>query len=50
VDHTFRNYQRGWRMTLVALMASCVTAAFFIAHVVGFTISDIIVLWSPFAR
>lgn len=35
---TFRNYRRGWRMTLLALLTSAVAAGFFVLGSLGVTI------------
>jgi hypothetical protein len=37
-DDTFRNYKRGWRMTLIALAVSAVAAGLFVLHSVGISI------------
>jgi hypothetical protein len=34
-DDTFRNYRRGWRLTLIALAASSVAAGLFVLHALG---------------
>jgi predicted exporter len=34
-DDTFRNYRRGWRMTLLALAVSAAAAALFVLHALG---------------
>jgi hypothetical protein len=37
-DDTFRNYRRGWRLTLLALAASAVGAGLFVLHAFGITV------------
>jgi hypothetical protein len=38
-DDTFRNYRRGWRMTLLALLISSVAMIAFLLHAFGISIS-----------
>ena len=45
VDHTFRNYQRGWHATLVALFGSCVAAVLFVLHALGMNAAEILAVW-----
>jgi hypothetical protein len=42
---TFRNYRRGWRMTLMALAASSLAAAIFVLNSFGVTASDLASGW-----
>lgn len=35
VDHTFRNYQRGWRITMLALTVSAIAGAFLGLQILG---------------
>jgi hypothetical protein len=42
VDHTFRNYRLGWRMTVVAFAAASVAAVVFVLHNVGVTVPDVV--------
>lgn len=44
-SHTFRNYRRGWRMTLLALSVSSSAAALFALNSFGVAPSDIAALW-----
>jgi hypothetical protein len=37
-DHTFRNYRRGWRLTLLALLAATGVACLFVLNAFGFAI------------
>jgi hypothetical protein len=41
VDDTFRNYRRGWRATICALLASSLAAGVFVASVFGITVQDL---------
>jgi hypothetical protein len=42
---TFRNYRRGWRLTLLALTASSLAAAMFVLSSFGVTASDVASGW-----
>lgn len=42
---TFRNYRRGWRMTLLALAASSLAAATFVLNSFGVAASDLASAW-----
>jgi hypothetical protein len=44
-DDTFRNYKRGWRMTLVALAVSAVAAGLFVLHTLGLSVTAGIMAW-----
>lgn len=35
VEDTFRNFRRGWRITLLAVVASALAAIYFVAHATG---------------
>ena len=37
----FRNYRRGWRLTLIALAASSVAASLFVLHMFGITLLEV---------
>jgi hypothetical protein len=39
-DDTFRNYRRGWRITLLALVASSSAAGLFVLHTFGVSVVD----------
>jgi hypothetical protein len=42
---TFRNYRRGWRVTLVALIVSSVAAGLFVLNAFGITAPDLAAIW-----
>jgi len=44
-DDTFRNYRRGWRMTLLALVVSAMVAVFFLLHAARVALSAAITAW-----
>lgn len=44
-DDTFRNYRRGWRMTLVALAVSTVVAVLFVLHTSGVVLPTGNAIW-----
>jgi hypothetical protein len=37
-DHTYRNYRRGWRVTLLALLASAAVACLFVLNAFGISL------------
>jgi hypothetical protein len=41
VADTFRNYRRGWRMTLLALTASSIAASLFVLNAFGVSVHDL---------
>ena len=38
VDHTFRNYQRGWRLTMLALIATAIAGVLLGLHILGISL------------
>lgn len=42
VDHTFRNYQRGWRMTMLALTVTSVAGAIFVLRHFGIEVGGLL--------
>jgi hypothetical protein len=45
VMDTFRNYRRGWRMTLLALLTSSCAAMLFVLHALGTGTLEILAIW-----